>query len=81
MGDAADSALKGFSQARLSCGCRLGFRVGVAGSPVLAVIERKAGRCPIPFHVEGLAIYDHREALRPSTRPRPTEEEGYEEEG
>ncbi len=81
MGDTADSALKGFSQARLSCGCRLRFRAGVAGSPVLAVIERKAGRCPIPFHVEELPIYDHREALRPSTRPRPTEEEGYEEEG
>ena len=33
------------------------------------------------FHVEGLPVYDHREALRPSTRPRPAEEEGYEEEG
>ncbi|MDP7470945.1 MAG: hypothetical protein QGI02_01195 [Vicinamibacterales bacterium] len=73
--------LKGFTEARLSCGCRIGFRAGVDGSPVLVMVERKASTCPLTFHVEGLAVYDHREALRPSTRPRLTEEEGYEEEG
>jgi hypothetical protein len=81
MGTEVDTALKGFHDARLSCGCRITFRAGVAGSPVLAVVERKASACPLTFHVEGLAVYDRREALRPSTRPRPTEEEGYEEEG
>ena len=81
MGNAPDPALKGFSLARLACGCRLGFRRGVEGSPVLAVIESKASGCPMTIHVQGLPIYDHREALRPSTRPRLTEEEGYEEEG
>ena len=75
------AALKGFDHARLSCGCRITFRAGVAGSPVLAVVERKAGDCPLTFHVEGLAVYDRREALRPPTRPRPSQEEGYEEEG
>jgi hypothetical protein len=32
-------------------------------------------------HVRGLPIYDHREALRPSTRISPPEEGEYEEEG
>ncbi|MCH2278575.1 MAG: hypothetical protein MK358_06835 [Vicinamibacterales bacterium] len=76
-----DTKLPGFSFARLSCGCRLSFRGGVEGSPVMAVVERKASTCPLAFHVEGLAVYDHREALRPPTRLQPAEEEGYEEEG
>jgi hypothetical protein len=36
--------------------------------------------CALTLHVEGLPIYDYREALRPSTRISPIEEEGYEEE-
>jgi len=47
----------------------------------MAVVERKASTCPLAIHVEGLAVYDHREALRPPTRLQPAEEEGYEEEG
>jgi hypothetical protein len=54
--------------ARLACGCRLGFRSGVEGSPVTVLVEKKADGCPIPAHVSGLPVYDHREALRPSTR-------------
>lgn len=72
--------LKGFASARLSCGCRIGFREGVVGSPVTVVVDTKASQCSLPLHVRGLPLYDHREALRPSTRPRPTKEEGYEEE-
>ncbi len=73
--------LKGFVHAKLSCGCRLAFREGVEGSPVTVLVERKSPGCAQTLHVEGLPIYDYREALRPSTRVSPIEEEGYEEEG
>jgi hypothetical protein len=73
--------LKGFTNARLACGCRIGFRDGVEGSPVTVVIEEKAPACPHMIHVRDLPLYDYREALRPSTRLRPVEEEEFEEEG
>jgi hypothetical protein len=73
--------LKGFTHARLACGCRLGFREGVEGSPVAVVVEEKGAGCVIPLHVRDLPIYDYREALRPPTRFLPIEEEEYEEEG
>ncbi len=73
--------LKGFVHAELSCGCRVAFREGVEGSPVTVVVDRKSPACALFLHVEGLPVYDSREALRPSTRVRPIEEEGYEEEG
>ena len=73
--------LKGFSSARLSCGCRLRFRDGVEGSPVAVVIDRKASGCRLSLHVQGMAVYDYREALRPSTRIIPPAEGEYEEEG
>jgi hypothetical protein len=72
--------LKGFTQAKLSCGCRLGFRDGSAGSPVLVVLDAKAPGCVNSLHVSGLPLYDYRESLRPSTRLGPLEEEGFEEE-
>ena len=72
--------LKGFVHAELSCGCRLAFREGCEGSPVTVVVDRKAGGCALTLHVQGLPIYDYREALRPSTHINPIEEEGYEEE-
>ena len=73
--------LKGFIHARLACGCRLVFREGVEGSPVTATVDQKSPTCILPLHVQGLPVYDYREALRPSTRISPIEEEGYEEEG
>lgn len=73
--------LKGFKHARLSCGCRVGFREGTSGSPVIVVIDEKAAGCVSPLHVRDLPLYDHREALRPSTRLGPLEEEEFEEEG
>ena len=73
--------LKGFAYARLSCGCRLRFRDGVEGSPVTVVIDRKAPGCHLTLHVQGMAVYDYREALRPSTRISPPAEGEYEEEG
>ena len=73
--------MKGFTHARLSCGCRAAFREGVEGSPVTVVIEDKAPGCQLVLHVRGLPLYDHREALRPPTRFRPVEEEEHEEEG
>lgn len=72
--------LKGFEHARLACGCRLAFREGTAGSPVLVVLEAKSTGCMNPRHVSGLPLYDYREALRPSTRFNPAEEEEFEEE-
>ena len=71
--------LKGFTHARLACGCLLGFREGTGGSPVTVVVEAKSAVCPNSMHVRGVPIYDHREALRPATRPLPIEE-GFEEE-
>jgi hypothetical protein len=72
--------LKGFVHARLACGCRLAFREGSAGSPVLVVLEAKSIGCVNTRHVSGLPLYDYREALRPSTRLGPPEEEEFEEE-
>ena len=73
--------LKGFVNARLSCGCRLSFRKGVEGSPVTVTVEYKSPTCILSLHVQGLPVYDYREALRPSTRTAAIEGEGYEEEG
>jgi hypothetical protein len=73
--------LKGFTHARLACGCRLSFRDGVEGSPVTVVLDHKAPACPLTIHVAGLPLYDYREALRPPTRLGPPIEEEFEEEG
>ena len=71
--------LKGFTHARLTCGCRLSFREGVEGSPVTVVVDEKGVGCVIPLHVRELPVYDFREALRPPTRFVRLEEEEYEE--
>ena len=73
--------LKGFTHARLACGCRLAFRVGVEGSPVTVVVDEKAAGCAISLHVRDLPVYDYREALRPSTRLGPVIDGEFEEEG
>jgi hypothetical protein len=73
--------LKGFTHARLSCGCRIAFREGVEGSPVTVLVEEKAAGCRLMIHVSGLPLYDYREALRPSTRIGPPAAGEYEEEG
>lgn len=73
--------LKGFTHARLACGCRIAFREGVEGSPVTVVVDEKSPGCMLTLHVRDLPLYDYREALRPSTRLGPPEEEEYEEEG
>jgi hypothetical protein len=57
--------------AHLACGCQLGFRDGVEGSPVTVVISKKADACGMASHVGGMPLFDHREALRPSTRLQP----------
>jgi hypothetical protein len=73
--------LKGFTHARLACGCRLAFREGVEGSPVTVIIDEKAPGCVMSLHVRDLPVFDYREALRAATRLGPAEEEEYEEEG
>lgn len=65
-------------QARLACGCVVGFRDGVQGSPVTVVVESKAAGCSMPIHVGGAPLFDHREALRPATRPVPHPQPDYE---
>ena len=71
--------LKGFTHARLACGCKIGFRDGVEGSPVTVVVEEKAAGCLSGLHVRDLPVFDHREALRVPTRLLPPIEEDYEE--
>jgi hypothetical protein len=66
---------------QLGCGCGAAFRPGVEGSPVMVVITRKAETCTMAIHVAGLPVYDHREALRPATRPLPPSLTDHEEEG
>lgn len=73
--------LKGFEHARLACGCRLRFQDGVEGSPVTVVVDVKAPGCRLSLHVQDMAIYDYREALRASTRMHAATEGEYEEEG
>ena len=72
--------LKGFTRARLACGCQVGFREGVEGSPVTVVVDQKSPACTLPLHVCNLPVFDYREALRPPTRIGPPEEEEFEEE-
>ena len=72
--------LKGFTHARLACGCRVGFRDGVEGSPVTVVVDEKSPVCTLALHVRDLPIFDYREALRPSTRLGTPEKEEFEEE-
>jgi hypothetical protein len=64
----------------LGCGCRVAFRPGVEGSPVTVVIAHKAATCTVGIHVASLPVYDHREALRPATRPLPAALTDHEEE-
>ena len=45
------------------------------------VVDEKGMACVMPLHVRDLPVFDYREALRPSTRLGPPEEEEYEEEG
>jgi hypothetical protein len=71
--------LKGFTHARLACGCRIAFREGVEGSPVTVVVDQKGQTCALTLHVRDLPLFDYREALRPSTRLLPPNEEEYEE--
>jgi hypothetical protein len=71
--------VQGPASAELACGCVVGFRAGVEGSPVSVMVERKSGACRMPLHVAGLAIHDHREAIRPSTRLAPPVHSDYEE--
>ncbi|MEO8484114.1 MAG: hypothetical protein ABI634_18020 [Acidobacteriota bacterium] len=65
--------------ATLGCGCTVGFRPGVEGSPVAVMLVSKAAGCGVTIHVAGLPIHDHREALRPSTRFTPSVHSDYEE--
>jgi hypothetical protein len=67
--------------ARLACGCVVGFRSGVEGSPVTVVLVRKAELCGVSVHVAGLPLFDHREALRPATRLLASTQPDFEEEG
>ena len=68
------------SSARLACGCLVGFREGQPGSPVTVVVSTKGSACTMSIHMAGVAVYDHRDALRPATRPLPPLQTDFEEE-
>ncbi len=68
------------TSARLACGCTLGFREGIKGSPVTVVVTAKGSACALSIHVAGVPVYDHRDALRPATRPLPPLHSDFEEE-
>ena len=68
------------SSGRLSCGCILGFREGQPGSPITVVVTVKGSTCPVASHMAGVPLYDHRDALRPATRPLPPVQPDFEEE-
>jgi hypothetical protein len=63
--------------ARLACGCRIEFR-GEPGRAVTVLLQRKADTCAMALHVAGMALYDHRSALRPATRVPPALQPDYE---
>jgi len=71
--------------ARLACGCRVRFEETVPApgtrpsSPITVFLDRKADTCTLALHVAGMALYDHRSALRPSTRLAPQVQPDYEE--
>ena len=69
-----------FSSGRLACGCTLGFREGAPGSPVTVVIVHKSVTCALSMHMSGVPVFDHRDALRPATRPLPPIQPDFEEE-
>ena len=73
--------MKGFTRARLACGCELSFAAGVESSPVTVVLAKKSPACTIFWHVGGVPLFDYREALRAPTRLLPPKEKEYEEEG
>ncbi len=64
-------SLKGFTHARLSCGCRLTFREGIEGSRVVVVIDRKSPGCAISLHVQDAPLY------RPSRSASPVDASGF----
>ena len=68
------------TSARLTCGCVMGFREGRPGTAVTVVVTSKGSACTISSHVAGVPVYDHRDALRPATRPLPPLQTDFEEE-
>jgi hypothetical protein len=54
------------TRALLACGCELVLTDNPQG--VRAVVQRKAETCGVSIHVAGMPLYDHRAAVRPSTR-------------
>ena len=68
------------STGRLACGCTIAFRAGSPGSPVTVVVVTKGSACGLAMHMAGVPVFDHREALRPATRPLPPLQTDHEEE-
>ena len=64
--------------ARLACGCQLAFRESTTGGGVTVMLQRKSETCTMSIHVAGMPLYDHRAAVRPSTRIHPEIQHDYE---
>lgn len=69
------------ASARLACGCSVDFHAAAPGAPVVVRVAGKGVRCGVAFHVAGASLYDHREAIRPATRPLDQPQADFEEEG
>lgn len=69
------------ASARLACGCVVTFRAPQPGAAVTVHVSAKGAGCGVAFHVAGAALYDHREAIRPATRPLDPPLVDFEEEG
>lgn len=77
----AQTPIHSLVAARLACGCEVTFRDGVEGSPITVLVLAKADGCQMHLHVAGLPVYDHREAMRASTRHPLHIQPDFEEEG
>ena len=65
--------LKGFTHARLACGCRVAFREGVEGSPVTVVVDHKSPACTLSLHVRdsaGVRLSRSPASVHPARSPR-----------
>ena len=74
-----DRMLKGFTHARLACGCRSASAKAWRAAPSPSSSKRSPRAASLTLHVRDLPLFDHREALRVPTRLLPPIEEDYEE--
>jgi hypothetical protein len=73
------SARRPFPPARLACGCTLAVHDRTESRGISVMVQSKSESCPLPTHVAGMPLYDHRHAVRPATRVHPHVQPDWEE--